>query len=466
MPPLQAHPPHWPRCLLPLQTPARLEALLRWGVDVAVQIPPHCMTRDALLLARELYAGDPTWDARDERCSQPLAQPTAPVWNCLLTPEQALHAVWAGVPLCDVPHWLRADALEQAALDADIANLAHLAPSQITPALAQRAVLHANGRLIRHVPCRAAHASVVPGLGPPANGLTLQDIPPPLRSLEVRGRAGRPARHVPPGADRTGRGGDHRADRQRPGPRPRAGRTARRQRLACGAGLGATGREPTPGGCGRRPARACRDASAPARPLRAGPRLPGAGPHRAGGAGRVQRAVAAVALPAQHGPPQKTRAGSPPLARWHMGHADEATLIRQLALHPQTLADMPRARITPAMVDAALAADPATVRWVPKRLMTPAHYAVALRVGVKRPEDVPPAMVMARGLELPRHSPLPAHRPCLHHARCKQSAVRSPCRGSSPATSRHPACGHAMGLVAAGHRAAQRRGATPPARGV
>ena len=70
------------------------------------------------------------------------------------------------------------------------------------------------------------------------------------------------------------------------------------------------------------------------------------------------------------------------LARWHMGHADEATLIHQLALHPQTLADMPRARITPAMVDAALAADPATVRWVPKRLMTPAHYAVALRVGV------------------------------------------------------------------------------------
>ncbi|MGY6517066.1 hypothetical protein ACXIU3_24450, partial [Vibrio parahaemolyticus] len=52
-------------------------------------------------------------------------------------------------------------------------------------------------------------------------------------------------------------------------------------------------------------------------------------------------------------------------------------------------------RITPAMVDAALAADPATVRWVPKRLMTPAHYAVALRVGVKRPEDIPPAMVMA-----------------------------------------------------------------------
>ena len=91
------------------------------------------MTRDALLLARELYAGDPTWDARDERCSQPLAQPTAPVWGCLLTPEQALHAVQAGVPLCDVPHWLRTDALEQAALDADIANLAHLAPARSRP---------------------------------------------------------------------------------------------------------------------------------------------------------------------------------------------------------------------------------------------------------------------------------------------------------------------------------------------
>ena len=152
------------------------------------------------------------------------------------------------------------------------------------------------------------------------------------------------------------------------------------------------------------------------------------------------------------------------LARWHMGHADEATLIRQLALHPQTLADMPRARITPAMVDAALAADPATVRWVPKRLMTPAHYAVALRVGVKRPEDIPPAMVMALDQGYPGTAAASAPAMPLHHARCKQSAVRSPCRGSSPPHPRHPARGHAMGLVAAGHRAAQRRG-HPPARG-
>lgn len=177
---LQAHPAALAQVPAALQTPARLEALLRRGVEVAVQIPPHCMTRDALLLARELYAGDPTWDARDERCSQPLAQPTAPVWGCLLTPEQALHAVRASVPLCDVPHWLRTNALEQAALDADIANLAHLAPSQITPALAQRAVLHANGRLIRHVPAEL----LTPALclaSAQANGLTLQDITPPLR---------------------------------------------------------------------------------------------------------------------------------------------------------------------------------------------------------------------------------------------------------------------------------------------
>ena len=115
-----------------LANPARLEALLRRGVDVAVQIPPHCMTRDALLLARELYAGDPTWDARDERCSQPWRSQRRPCGAACSRQNRPCKRC-AGVPLCDVPHWLRADALEQAALDADIANLAHLAPARSRP---------------------------------------------------------------------------------------------------------------------------------------------------------------------------------------------------------------------------------------------------------------------------------------------------------------------------------------------
>ena len=392
---LQAHPAALAQVPAALQTPARLEALLRRGVEVAVQIPPHCMTRDALLLARELYAGDPTWDARDERCSQPLAQPTAPVlWGCLLTPEQALHALQAGVPLCDMPHWLRTDALEQAALDADIANLAHLAPSQITPALAQRAVLHTNGRLIRHVPAEL----LTPALclaSAQANGLTLQDIPPPLRSLEVCVAALEDQPDMFPlvptelAVAVTTALIDNDLARAREQGAPREGSAWHVARAWAQLAV-------------NQPQAAVDDA------LRGLPHVPApqhahyvlARAYQALGH-TAQAALAACSVLSLQSPyqpawcPTEDTGWLTALARWHMGHADEATLIHQLALHPQTLADMPRARITPAMVDAALAADPATVRWVPKRLMTPAHYAVALRVGVKRPEDVPPAMVMA-----------------------------------------------------------------------
>ena len=88
------------------------------------------------------------------------------------------------------------------------------------------------------------------------------------------------------------------------------------------------------------------------------------------------------------------------------------------------------------MVDAALAADPATVRWVPKRLMTPAHYAVALRVGVKRPEDIPPAMVMA----VDRY-PGTARCQRTGHACTTPVASRAPCAAPQrllAPTSRHP----------------------------
>jgi len=73
--------------------------------------------------------------------------------------------------------------------------------------------------------------------------------------------------------------------------------------------------------------------------------------------------------------------------------ADDAALIAQLQSHPHTLADIPRERITHAMVDAALAADEDAVRFVPKRLMTPARYAAALRRGVKDFEQIPADML-------------------------------------------------------------------------
>lgn len=73
--------------------------------------------------------------------------------------------------------------------------------------------------------------------------------------------------------------------------------------------------------------------------------------------------------------------------------AGETTLMAQLQSHPRTLADVPRERITHAMVDAALAADEDTVRFVPRRLMTPARYATALRQGVKRFGQIPADML-------------------------------------------------------------------------
>lgn len=75
-----------------------------------------------------------------------------------------------------------------------------------------------------------------------------------------------------------------------------------------------------------------------------------------------------------------------------MQAADEATLVQQLQHHPHTLADVPRARITHAMVDAALQSDEGAVRYVPKRLMTPARYAAALRQGVKTWAQIPNSM--------------------------------------------------------------------------
>ncbi len=395
-------PPH-------LQTPARLEALLRRGVDAAVQIPPQCMTRDALLLARELYAGDPAWDALDESCSQtpaeadalslkaepgsdPCGRPVPAVWGCLLTPAQTTRAVQAGMRLCDVPHWLRTQALEDVALDADICNIACVASDKITPGLAQRAVQHGHGRLIRHVPA----ALLTPALclaSARANGVTLQDIPPPLRTLEVCVAAleDRPElfRLVPRelALQVTTELIDTDLARAREQGMPRQGSTWHVQRAW--AQLWAN-----------RPDAAVADA------LHSLPQLhlPQHGHYILARAYQAlgktpQAALEACTVLSLQSPyvppwePHEDTAWLTALARWHMDKADEATLIQQLQRHPRTLADIPRARITAAMADAAMAADEATVCFVPKRLMTPARYAAALRQGVKGLEEVPPAML-------------------------------------------------------------------------
>lgn len=73
--------------------------------------------------------------------------------------------------------------------------------------------------------------------------------------------------------------------------------------------------------------------------------------------------------------------------------SEDAELIARLRSQPGSLAEVPRERITHAMVDAALAADEGAVRFVPKRLMTPARYAAALRQGVKDFDQIPADML-------------------------------------------------------------------------
>ena len=68
----------------------------RGGAD-----PAHCMTRDALLLARRL-CGRPPWDLGRATLQPALAQPFGARVGLPAHARTGLHAVRAGVPLCDI----------------------------------------------------------------------------------------------------------------------------------------------------------------------------------------------------------------------------------------------------------------------------------------------------------------------------------------------------------------------------
>ncbi|MBD9392762.1 WG repeat-containing protein [Acidovorax sp. ACV01] len=378
------------------QTPSRLEALVRRGLREAADIPPECMTAGALALARSLYAGQPEWDWRDERNSRiPTTwdhNSLCDVWGCLLTPELALKAVRAQAPLKDLAHWLRTDAVEQAALQADIYNISYIDPHKITPALAERAVRHDYGCLIEHIPA----GMLTPALclaSARANGLSLDKIPLALRSVDVCVAALHDRWDMFPSVPAALREEvttrlveDDLAQAHRDG-EPREGSHWHVQRawvrLWAGDLEGAIA-----------------DARLSLDRVRheEHPRYILASVYRA--LGRTEEAaleastVLSLQSPytAQWDDAEDTR-WLQSLAQTQAHAADDATLIAQLQSHPRTLADVPRERITHAMVDAALAADEDTVRFVPKRLMTPARYATALRQGVKSFAQIPAGML-------------------------------------------------------------------------
>ena len=378
------------------QTPERLAALVRAGLREAAGIPPECMTAEALALARSLYAGQPEWDWRDERNSRLPAtwdrNSLCDVWGCLLTPELALKAVRAGAPLKDLPHWLRTEAVEQAALQADIYNIVAIDPRKITPALAERAVRHDYGCLIEHIPADL----LTPALclaSARANGLSLAHIPEGLRSVEVCVAALQDRWDMFPAVPAHLREAvttrlieDDLAQARQEG-EPRDGSHWHVQRawarLWAGQLEGAIADARRGQGHVRHEEHAHYILASCLRAL-----------------GRREEAAleasTVLSLQSPYTPPwdpEEDTRWLQPLAQSRAQAADDATLLAQLAAHPRTLADIPRERITDAMVEAALAADEDTVRFVPKRFMTPARYAAALRQGAVDFDQIPAAML-------------------------------------------------------------------------
>lgn len=378
------------------QTRERLQALIRCGVDEASNIPPECMTAEGLALARELYAGRHEWDWRDERNSRiPKTwdhNSLCDVWGCLLTPELALKAVRAKAPLRDLAHWLRTDAVEKAALKADIYNISYIDKAKITPELAALAVRHDYGCLIEEIP----PALITPELclvSARINGLSLEKMPEPLRSVPVCVAALKDRSdvflHVPENLRlevTTQLIEDDLVDARKEG-EPREGShwhgTRAWVKLWSGDYEGAI---------------ADAQLGRPLMRYEQHAHYVLASAYRA--LGREQEAaleastVLSIHSPysAQWDDTEDTR-WLQALAQGQAGAADDAALVAQLQSHPRTLADIPRERITDAMVDAALAADEDTVRFVPRRLMTPARYAAALRQGVKQFKQIPPNML-------------------------------------------------------------------------
>ncbi len=385
-------PPAW-------QTPARLEALVRRGVHEAASIPPECMTAEALALARALYAGQRDWDWRDERNSRiPTTwdhNSLCDVWGCLLTPELALRAVRAQAPLKDLAHWLRTDAVEAAALQADIYNISYIGQHKITLDLAERAVRHDYGCLIEHIPAEM----LTPALclaSVRANGLSLEKIPQALRSVEVCVAALQERWNMFPAVPAALREAvttrlieDDLAQARRDG-EPRELRKGSHwhlqrawARLWAGDLEGAITDARLSLGQVRDEEHAHYILASACRAL-----------------GREREAALAASTVLSLQSPYTAAWDTTEDTRWlqdlaqrQMAAADDATLLAQLGTHPRTLADIPRERITHAMVDAAMAADASVVEFVPKRLMNPARYAVAVRQGTKAFAQVPADML-------------------------------------------------------------------------
>lgn len=377
------------------QTPARLEALIRKGVNTAVGIPPQCMTAEGLALARALYAEEDSWTSRDEDHS---VLPTKWIGNCLdsvwgglLTEENCLRAVCYGASLGTVPHWLRTARVEQAALKANICNLRYIAKDGITPELAERAVGKPYG-LIEHIP----EALLTPQLclvSVSVDGGSLEYVPAAMRSVEVCAAAlnqdATALAFVPDEIHmevfsllieldraRYRAAGEERAGSPWHGHRAWTRFLRADYEGAIADGMLAVNAMPYP--------QAAHYVLASA--------------YKA--LGRRAEAVlqASIVLSREnpythHFDKREDTSWLKTLTAGQFDDLDDAALMARIESHPRMLADIPRARLTDAMIAAALAADPASIAFVPKRMMTPERYAMALRERVKAFTNIPKSML-------------------------------------------------------------------------
>jgi tetratricopeptide (TPR) repeat protein len=378
-------------------TAARIESLVRKNVETATSIPPRCMTAEALTLARAMYADDENWQYRDDRHSKRPTEWTKNclygVWGAVLNEADCVLAVKGGESLQYVPHWLRSEKVERAALDADMYNVSYIDPQKITPELAARAVQHDYGSLIEVIPESLLTLALCLESAR-VNGLSLEHIPERFRSIDVCVAAmdddARAFPHVPKDVEtETCTRLIELAQANAKRDKEEAGEATRWHSYRAWSRLW---HEDFEG--------AIADATLAieylTNPIH--PHYVRAWAYRE--TGRVREAsleastVLAISDPYQSEfNDEEDTSWLNQIAQGALDASDDAALIEELRAHPLALARVPRERLTSTLIDVAVAADPEAVQFVPKRLMTPALYATAIRTRNKRFSNVPSAML-------------------------------------------------------------------------
>ncbi|WP_166879525.1 WG repeat-containing protein [Massilia mucilaginosa] len=391
------------------QTPARLEALIRKGADVACDIPERCMTAEGLALARALYADDRRWNERDDTCSTPISEwyhgCLYQFWGCLLDNALCIRALKAGASLRGIPLWLRTSEIEALALELDITNLAYVRKEMITQALAERAVCASYPPMLPFIPAHlVTHALCL--LSVQHDGETLEFVPPALRDVDIYLAALRqndaalawvPAELHEDICTRLIEAGQPLAHSAWHGTRAWT-------RLWAGDFQGAL------------------DDAVLATPHL---KYPVNGHYVMAAAwealGRPLEAAFEAATVLSCDRDYTPEFGVPDDVSWlatrcqeTLATADDHALLKGMQSHPRALSALPHKRITRAMVDAAVAALPRAVDYVPKKLMTSELYAIAVRESYMPLDKIPRkylneevclALVSKEGMELDKLPP-------------------------------------------------------------